>query len=84
MPNFYQKRQKLIHIRNIEMTEKEDKWEQFKNLPNTYTDIKVWERIEMNDSELALTQAKLNFNQAIYDYMVAKADLEKVLGQQEF
>ncbi len=40
--------------------------------------------LEMNDSELALTQAKLNFNQAIYDYMVAKADLEKVLGQQEF
>lgn len=33
--------------------------------------------LEMNDSELALTQAKLNFNQAIYDYMVAKADLEK-------
>lgn len=51
MPNFYQKRQKVIHIRNIEMAEKEDKWEQFKNLPNTYTDIKVWERIEMNDSE---------------------------------
>ena len=23
--------------------------------------------LEMNDSELALTQAKLNFNQAIYD-----------------
>ena len=40
--------------------------------------------LEMNDSELALTQAKLNFNQAIYDYMVAKADLEKVLGRQEF
>lgn len=40
--------------------------------------------LEMNDSELALTQAKLNFNQAIYDYMVAKADLEKVLGLQEF
>ena len=40
--------------------------------------------LEMNDSELALTQAKLNFNQANYDYKVAKADLEKVLGQQEF
>ena len=34
----------------------------------------------MNDAELALTQARLNFNQSIYDYMVAKADLEKVLG----
>ena len=36
--------------------------------------------LELNDSELALTQARLNFNQSIYDYMVAKADLEKVLG----
>lgn len=39
--------------------------------------------LEMNDSELALTQARLNFNQAIYDYMVAKSDLEKVLGKAE-
>ena len=36
--------------------------------------------IEMNDAEFALTQARLNQHQAIYDYMVAKADLEKVLG----
>ncbi|MDR1403440.1 MAG: TolC family protein, partial [Tannerellaceae bacterium] len=33
--------------------------------------------LEMNDAELAMTQAKLNFNQAIYDYIVAKSDLEK-------
>lgn len=38
--------------------------------------------LEMNDAELALTQARLNFNQAIYDYMVAKSDLEKTLGDQ--
>lgn len=37
--------------------------------------------LELNDSELALTQSKLNFNQAIYDYMVAKSELEKVLGR---
>ena len=36
--------------------------------------------LEMNDAELALTQARLNLNQSIYDYMIAKADLEKVLG----
>lgn len=36
--------------------------------------------LEMNDAELALTQSRLNFNQSIYDYMTAKADLEKVLG----
>ena len=37
----------------------------------------------MNDAELALTQARLNFNQAIYDYMIAKADLEKTLGNED-
>lgn len=36
--------------------------------------------LELNDSELALTQARLNFNQAIYDYIISKADLEKVIG----
>ncbi len=40
--------------------------------------------LEMNDSELALTQAKLNLNQSIYNYMVAKSDMEKVLGQQTY
>lgn len=40
--------------------------------------------LEMNDAELALTQSKLNFNQSIYDYMVSKSDLEKVLGQQHY
>lgn len=40
--------------------------------------------LEMNDAELALTQSKLNFNQSIYDYMVAKSDLEKVLGLQNY
>jgi outer membrane protein TolC len=37
--------------------------------------------LEMNDAELAMTQAKLNFNQAIYEYIVAKADLEKITGK---
>jgi outer membrane protein TolC len=37
--------------------------------------------LEVNDSELALTQARLNFNQSIYEYMVAKSDLEKTLGK---
>lgn len=38
--------------------------------------------LEMNDASLAMTQAKLNFNQAIYDYVTAKSDLEKTLGKQ--
>lgn len=36
--------------------------------------------VELNDAELALTQAKLAYTQSIYNYVVAKADLDKVLG----
>lgn len=39
--------------------------------------------LELNDSEVALTQAQLTYNQSIYDYLVAKADLEKVLGKED-
>lgn len=36
--------------------------------------------LELNDSEVALTEAQLIYHQAIYDYLVAKADLDQVLG----
>ena len=36
--------------------------------------------LELNDSEVALTQAELIYNQSIYDYLTAKADLDQVLG----
>lgn len=36
--------------------------------------------LELNDSEVALTEASLTYNQSIYDYLVAKAELDKVLG----
>ncbi len=36
--------------------------------------------LELNNSEVALTQAELVYNQSIYDYLVAKADMDKVLG----
>lgn len=39
--------------------------------------------LELNSSEVALTQANLAFNQAIYDFLVAKADLESVMGQEK-
>ncbi len=38
--------------------------------------------LELNDSELALTQSKLTYTQAIYDFLVAKADLDLVLGKE--
>lgn len=37
--------------------------------------------IELNDAQLALTQAQLAQSQAIYNFVVAKAQLEQTLGQ---
>ncbi|MEG1685184.1 MAG: TolC family protein, partial [Bacteroides sp.] len=37
--------------------------------------------LELNNSEVVLTQAELTYNQAIYDYLVSQADLDKVLGR---
>lgn len=41
----------------------------------------VGTQLEVNDAELALRQAKLNRLQAIYDFKVAEADLETILGR---
>jgi outer membrane protein TolC len=38
--------------------------------------------LEVNDSEMALTQAELVYNQSIYNYLTAKADLYKTLGRE--
>jgi outer membrane protein TolC len=38
--------------------------------------------LELNNSEVALTQAELTYNQSIFDYLSAQADLDKVLGKQ--
>ncbi len=37
--------------------------------------------IELNDAQLALTQSKLGELQAIYNFLIAKAQLEQTLGQ---
>jgi outer membrane protein len=37
-------------------------------------------QLEVNDAQLALTQAKVNRMQAIYDYLVSSADLEQALS----
>ena len=39
--------------------------------------------LELNNSEVSLTQAKLTYSQAIYNYLAAKADLDKVIGDEE-
>ena len=38
--------------------------------------------LELNSSHVSLTQAQLTYNQSIYDYLTAKADLDQVLGKQ--
>ena len=63
-----------------------DSKEDYRRLMELYTGIggSSCPVILMNDAELALTQAKLNLNQSIYNYMVAKSDMEKVLGQETY
>ena len=36
--------------------------------------------LDLSNSELNLLQAGLSYNQSIYDFISAKADLEKLLG----
>lgn len=40
--------------------------------------------LELNQSEVALTSAKLTYNQSIYDYLVAKASLDYTLGREDY
>ncbi len=37
--------------------------------------------LEINDSQLSLTQARLNLNQSIYNYLVALSSLDKTMGK---
>lgn len=37
--------------------------------------------LELNDAQLALTQARLMVSQSVYDFVTAKAQLEQTLGQ---
>jgi outer membrane protein TolC len=37
--------------------------------------------LELNSAELALTQARMNYAQAVYDYLSAQADYELIIGR---
>ena len=39
--------------------------------------------LELNNSEVSLTQARLTYGQSIFDYLSAKADLDKTLGKED-
>jgi outer membrane protein TolC len=40
--------------------------------------------LELNQSQVALTQAKLTYNQSIYDYLTNRADLNYTLGRETY
>ncbi len=40
--------------------------------------------LELNQSETALTEAELTYNQSIYDYLSNKADLDYTLGREDY
>ena len=39
--------------------------------------------LELNDSELSLTQSKLNYQQSLFNFLSAQANLEKVMGSEK-
>jgi outer membrane protein TolC len=39
--------------------------------------------VELNDAQLALVQAQLTMSQAVYNFMVTKASIEELLGNDE-
>lgn len=39
--------------------------------------------LELNNSEISVVSAQLTYSQSIYDYLAAKADLDKVLGNDD-
>jgi outer membrane protein TolC len=61
--------------RTVEMAERGYKIVTTRFLSNAAT------QLEVNDAQLALTQAKVNRIQAIYDYLSSSADLEQIIGR---
>jgi len=51
------------------------------NIAKTRLENSLATQLEVNDAELALRQAKLKRLQAIYDYKIAEAELETILGR---
>ena len=40
--------------------------------------------LELNTAQLSQTQAQLNFSQAIFDFLTAKAEYDKIVGKEDF
>lgn len=51
-------------------------------IAQTHYSAGVGTLLELNDAEIALTQARLNLNQSMYDYLAAETEYRQLLGQQ--
>lgn len=54
--------------------------ERANDIQNRSFDIGAASYLDLRDSQLSLTQARLSYRQAIYNYLVAASDLELLLG----
>lgn len=52
------------------------------NISKTRYDAGIGTMLELNSSQLAQTQSELNYSQAIYDYLSAKCDYDKIIGKE--
>jgi outer membrane protein len=74
--NLHQARKRIdAQGRTVEMAERGYKIVTTRFLSNAAT------QLEVNDAQLALTQAKVNRIQAVYDYLSSSADLEQIIGR---
>lgn len=75
----YRLQQAAIRIKGQDKTVRQA--EEGYNISKTRLENSLATQLEVNDAELAWRQAKLNRLQAIYDFKVAEAELETVLGK---
>ncbi len=52
------------------------------NISKTRYDAGVGTMLELNSAQLAQTQSSLNYSQAIYDFLSAKCDYDKLIGKE--
>lgn len=52
------------------------------SISKTRYDAGVGTMLELNSAQLAQTQSELNYSQAIYDYLSAKCDYDKIIGKE--
>ena len=53
-----------------------------RDIAQTLYDVGRGTVLELNSAEVALTQSRLTYSQSIFDYLSAKADLDKLVGRE--